>query len=131
MNYKTTDDQKFGIKLSIIFFILSMVLIFNKNYISFYISLSISIAILIVTHYSKTYLALIKKYWYKSSDLIGSITSPITLGIIYFIIISPLALILRYFGRDILRLNDIPTNTYWIKNNSDQISTLESFYNQY
>ncbi|MEI8187035.1 MAG: SxtJ family membrane protein [Chlorobiaceae bacterium] len=55
------------------------------------------------------------KAWFYLGQLIGKIVSPIVLGIIFYGIITPVALLLRYIGRDELRLNRLPLKTYWVE----------------
>ena len=44
----------------------------------------------------------------------GKVVSPLVLGVIFFLLISPVALIGRLFGRDELRLKKANSNSYWI-----------------
>ena len=55
----------------------------------------------------------IYKAWMGVAFVIGSILSPIILGLIYFGLFTPLALIMRLIGRDALRLQRPTTDTYW------------------
>ena len=52
--------------------------------------------------------------WAKLGLLLGNIVSPIILGVIFFLLISPVAIFTRIFGRDILRLKSKSLPTYWI-----------------
>ena len=61
--------------------------------------------------------------------LIGMIVSPIVLGIIFFFIFTPIALVTRVFGRDELRLRMTNEGSYWIKRTVTTRS--ESFKNQF
>jgi hypothetical protein len=52
--------------------------------------------------------------WMKLGHVIGKVVSPIVLGIIFFLIITPIATVLRLRGRDVLRLNRFNRSSYWI-----------------
>ena len=54
------------------------------------------------------------KAWMKLGDLMGKVVSPLVLGVIFFVLITPVALVGRLFGRDELRLKRTNANTYWI-----------------
>ena len=54
------------------------------------------------------------KAWMKLGDLMGRVVSPLVLGIIFFVLITPIALITRLFGRDELRLKKTNFNSHWI-----------------
>jgi hypothetical protein len=46
----------------------------------------------------------------------GSIISPIVIGIVFFIVVTPTGIIMRFLGKDLLRVNKNKTiSTYWIK----------------
>lgn len=54
------------------------------------------------------------KAWMKLGELMGRVVSPLVLGLIFFALITPVALVTRLFGRDELRLKRTNANTYWI-----------------
>ena len=60
------------------------------------------------------WLAPLNRVWFKFGILLGKIFSPLILGAIFFIIITPTALISRLFGRDELRLKRTTAITYWL-----------------
>jgi len=43
--------------------------------------------------------------------------SPIIMGIIFFFVVTPIGLILRIIGKDILNLKKNNSKSYWIKKN--------------
>ena len=61
---------------------------------------------------------------------LGKIVSPIVLGIIFFGLITPIALIARLLGRDELKLKRPKKSTYWSKPISSN-SDADSFKNQF
>ena len=62
--------------------------------------------------------------------LIGKIVSPIILGLIYFIMFTPISIITRLFGRDELNLRSKNSESSW-KNREETIIEPESFKNQF
>ena len=75
-------------------------------------------------------LAPFNKAWMGLGNLIGNAVSPLVLGVIYFVLITPIALITRLFGRDELRLRRKNTTTYWI-DRSPPGPAGDSFKNQF
>jgi len=59
-------------------------------------------------------LAPLNRLWYGLGMLLARIVSPIVLGIIFFVLIIPIALITRLFGRDELKLKRRSVGSYWI-----------------
>ena len=85
-------------------------------------------AVLTVTAPSS--LTVLNKLWSKLGTLIGRFLNPIVLGFIFFVIITPIALITRLLGRDVLRIKKRTVSSYWV----DRIPTgpdSESFKNQF
>jgi hypothetical protein len=54
------------------------------------------------------------KAWYKLGLLMGRVVSPIVLGILFFILISPIAIVMRLAGRDALKLRKQNVQSHWI-----------------
>ena len=62
----------------------------------------------------------LNKYWIKLGELLGKIIAPIVMMIIYFIIVTPIALLLKIFKKDILGLKlDTKVDSYWIQKEKD------------
>ena len=70
------------------------------------------------------------KLWFLLGLLLGKIISPIVLGTMFFLMITPISLILRIFGRDELKLKKTNTKSYWITRSNVLIES-ESFRNQF
>ncbi len=62
----------------------------------------------------------LNKYWIKLGELLGKIIAPIVMMIIYFIIVTPIALLLKIFKKDILGLKlDTKVDSYWVQKEKD------------
>jgi hypothetical protein len=57
----------------------------------------------------------LNRAWHQLGLLMGKIVSPLVLGFIFFLILTPLALVLRVFGRDPLRLKKSSARSFWIQ----------------
>jgi len=61
-------------------------------------------------------LAPLNRLWTKFGLLLHRITSPIILGIMFFGVITPIGLLMRLAGKDLLRTKfDRNADSYWIK----------------
>ena len=54
-------------------------------------------------------------FWIKFVTLIGKIIAPIVMALIYFVILTPIGLCIRLFGKDLLNVKFSKKNSYWIK----------------
>lgn len=124
------SNKNFGFFFSIIFLLIGI-------YFYFVGALNIGIALLllatiffILTVLRSDLLLPLNKLWMRLGLVLGLIISPIVLGIIYFGLFTPIALLMRLFSRDELRLKLLPRSSFWrIRKNSKQI--VESFKNQF
>ena len=69
--------------------------------------------------------------WFQLGQLLGKIVSPVVLGAIFFLLLTPVALVTRLFGRDELRLKRKASHTtYWL-DRAPPGPEPESFKNQF
>ena len=124
------ENKKFGFFFSFIFLLVCIYFYFTANQSLAYIFLSLSFLFLSVSLYKPQILKPLNKLWFQFGMLLSRIISPIVLGIIFFIILSPVAMLTRAFGRDILKLKKGNNNSYWrqrLKSNFEK----QSFTNQF
>ena len=57
----------------------------------------------------------LNKAWVKFGELLGMVIAPIVMAIIYFIIITPIGLLMRLLGKDLLNMKFNKNKSYWIK----------------
>jgi len=83
-----------------------------------------------VTVLKPSLIAPLNLLWFQFGILLGKIVSPVALSLLFFLIITPTAVIGRLLGRDELRLKKKNVTSYWV--NRDPVTTSsESFRNQY
>ena len=75
-------------------------------------------------------LAPMNRAWFALGLLLGKVISPIVLGVLFFLLVTPIAVVTRVFGRDELRLKKRQTSSYWLDRASDR-SLAESFKDQF
>tara|TARA_B110000914_G_C15154812_1_gene305566 strand:- start:62 stop:295 length:234 start_codon:yes stop_codon:yes gene_type:complete len=56
--------------------------------------------------------------WSKLGTLLGTLISPIVMAAVFFIVVTPTALIMRILGKNLLSLKKINKKTYWIERSS-------------
>lgn len=74
----------------------------------------ISVALVGVTLFAPKLLTPFNKAWYQLGLLLGKVVSPIVLGILFFIVITPVAIAMRLAGRDALKLRKQNVDSHWI-----------------
>ena len=124
------SNKKFGLFFSIVFLLIGIYYYFLSVIILAILFLSLALFFLILTITRPKLLLPLNKLWMRLGLILGSIISPIMLGIIFFGLFTPIAILMRLFSRDELRLKLKPQSSFWrIRDTSKQV--VESFKNQF
>jgi len=110
---KTGSNKSFGIVFFVIFIIIALWPLLKDENIRVW-SIIISIIFLTLGLLNSKILTPLNKLWMRLGILLGAIVSPIVMGVVYFGVITPIGLIMKLFGKDVLNLKiDTNKNTYW------------------
>jgi len=112
MNLKLGTNRNFGIVFFIVFLIISLLPLLNSNDIRIW-SLIVAIIFLILGIINSKILTPINKLWFKFGIFLGNIISPLVMGIIYFVVVTPMALFLKVIKKDVLSLKKTKKSSYW------------------
>jgi hypothetical protein len=126
---KLPSNHKFGFFFSAIFLLASLYSYYIDTEIIAYVLGALCGTFLVITIINAKILLPLNKLWMKFGVLLGMIVSPIIMGIIYFVIFTPIAIIMRLSGRDELRLRLKKQKTHWI--NRKTLNEVDSFKNQF
>ena len=111
---KIGSNRSFGIVFFVVFLIIAIWPLLSDGEIRLW-SLSISIIFLVLGVINSKILKPLNYLWFKFGLLLGKIISPIVMGIIYFLVVTPTGLIMRLFQKNLLNLKNKKSNTYWIE----------------
>ena len=108
-----SSNKSFGVVFFIFFFVVSIYPLFKGGDLRTW-SLIISVIFLILGLLNSKILTPLNKLWFKFGILLGAIVSPIVMGIVFFIVVTPISLIMKILGKDILNLKKNKNRSYWI-----------------
>ena len=111
---KISSNRSFGILFCIVFALISVWPIIDGGSLRVW-SISISVIFLILGLLNSQLLKPLNFIWIKFGELLGKIFAPIVMAIIYFVIITPIGLVMRLIGKDLLNTKFLKNNSYWIK----------------
>ena len=123
------SNRKFGFFFTFLFLIAAGYFYINNSTIVAYVFFILAVAFYLVTLLRAIILLPLNKLWMRFGLLLGMIVSPIVLGIIFFGLFTPIALLMRLSGRDELRLKFKSITSHWISR-SEPIQA-NSFKNQF
>ena len=113
-NIEISSNKNFGIIFFIFFLIVSIFPLFKDGNIRIW-SLVLSIIFLTLGLLNSSILSPLNKIWFKFGILLGSLVSPIIMGVIFFAVVTPTSLIMRAFGKNLLSLKKNNKKSYWIE----------------
>tara|TARA_B100000073_G_C23577352_1_gene510743 strand:- start:41 stop:439 length:399 start_codon:yes stop_codon:yes gene_type:complete len=108
------SNKKFGNFFTFVFIIMASYFYFNKSLNLTYIFGVVAAVFILVTILKDELLLPLNRLWMRFGLLIGMIIGPIILGLIFFILFSPVAIFMRLFGRDELHLKYKKKSSHWI-----------------
>jgi len=111
---KISSNRSFGIVFFVVFLLIALYPLTYGGEIRIW-SLIISILFLILGLLNSKILAPLNKIWFKFGILLGRIVSPLIMGIIFFLVVTPVGLIMRILGKDVLNLKFNTNKSYWIE----------------
>ena len=111
---KVNSNRSFGIVFFIVFLIISFWPTIDGQSLRFW-PLVIALIFLVFGLLNSKLLSPFNLIWIKFGEALGRIIAPIAMGIVYFIIITPIGLFMRLIGKDLLRTKFSKNNSYWIK----------------
>ncbi len=112
---KVSSNRSFGIVFSFVFLIIALWPLLSEGQIRFWFLIA-SLIFLILGLLNSKILYPLNRLWFKFGILLGAIVSPIVMGIVFFLVVTPTAWIMRMLGKDLLgKKYDKKKDSYWIK----------------
>ena len=123
------SNRKFGFFFTFVFALATAYFYHAENIDWAYVFFAVASIFLLITLIKSDALFPLNKLWMRFGLLLGMIVSPIVLGIIFFGLFTPIALLMRLSGRDELRLEHTRKASHWISRNESIKS--DSFKHQF
>ena len=113
-NIKISSNRNFGVVFFIFFLIVSIFPLFKDENIRIW-AVVVAIIFLILGLLNSSVLSPLNKIWFKFGILLGNFISPIIMGLVFFIVVTPTSFIMKVFGKDLLNLKKNNKKSYWIE----------------
>ena len=113
--HKRSSNRSFGLLFFVVFLVIALWPLTKKSEINLYL-ISIALIFLVLGLLNSNILSPLNKAWIKLGEILGRIVAPVVMAIVYFIILTPISLLVRLFGKDLIGMkfsNDI--KSYWVK----------------
>ena len=107
-------NKNFGRLISFVCISLAALLTINKEIFLGIILFLVALFFLFISHQFPHFLSLPAKAWMWLGVMLGRFFNPITLGMLFFLLITPVGVLTRLFGRDELLLKKKNKKSYWL-----------------
>ena len=122
--HKKSSNRSFGILFFLVFLGFGLWPLTKEMYPNVYLII-ISVIFLTLGLLNSKLLSPLNEIWIKFGEILGRIIAPLIMALVYFLILTPISLLVRAFGKDLLGLKYLKhQNSYWIKRKKD-IGTMD------
>jgi hypothetical protein len=124
------SNKSFGITFALVFAIIGLFPLVHGGNIRLW-ALACAAVFAAIAFIWPQALAPLNRIWFRFGMLLHKIVNPVVLGLMFFVIITPLALIIRLFGGKLMALDfDKSQASYWVRR-SPPGPEAESIRNQF
>ena len=123
---KISSNRSFGIVFFIVFLLITLYPLTYNGEIRIW-SAIISLIFLVLGLLNSKILTPLNKLWFKFGIFLGKIISPIIMGIIFFLVVTPIGLLMRLLGKDLINLKYNNNKSYWIEKNGPKSKMKNQF----
>jgi len=121
-----SSNKNFGLVFFIVFLIIALFPLINNENLRVW-SLILSLIFLILGLINSKVLTPLNIVWFKFGLFLGKIVSPIVMGIIFFLVVTPIGILMRIFKKDLLNLKFNNNQSYWIEKNEPKSKMKNQF----
>ena len=122
--HKKSSNRSFGILFFLVFLGFGLWPLTKEMSPNIYLII-ISVIFLTLGLLNSKLLSPLNEIWIKFGEILGRIIAPLIMALVYFLILTPISLLVRAFGKDLLGLKYLKQqNSYWIKRKKE-IGTMD------
>lgn len=112
---KVSSDRAFGWVLAVVFLLIAAAPLLHGGPWRIW-SLALAISLAIAAALAPALLAPFNRLWTGLGEVLRRFMTPLILAFIFFVVLTPLGLLMRLIGKDLLRLRlDRNAASYWIE----------------
>ena len=123
---KISTNRSFGVVFFVVFLLIAIYPLTHSGDIRIW-SAIISFIFLVLGLLDSRILTPLNRIWFKFGIYLGKIVSPLIMGIIFFFVVTPIGLIMRILGKDVLNLKYNKNQSYWIEKNGPKSKMKNQF----
>ena len=123
---KISSNKSFGVVFFIVFFLFGIWPALKGNDVRYW-SIFLSLIFLILGLLNSKLLSPLNRLWFKFGIILGNFIAPIIMGLVFFLVVTPIGLIMKLLGKDLINLKKNNDKTYWIEKKEIKTSMKNQF----
>ena len=123
---KVGSNRSFGIVFFVVFLLIALYPFTYGGEIRIWSAIT-SLIFLVLGLLNSKFLTPLNKLWFRFGVFLGKIISPVVMGIIFFLVVTPIGLIMRLLGKDLLNLKYSKNKSYWIEKDGPESKMKNQF----
>ena len=113
--HKKSSNRSFGILFFLVFLGFGLWPLTKEMSPNIYLII-ISVIFLILGLLNSKLLSPLNNLWIKFGEILGKVIAPIVMAVVYFLILTPISLLVRLFGKDLIEMKfNNNVKSYFIK----------------
>ena len=114
VSVKMPSNRSFGLLFFIVFLAISLWPLISQEDLRLW-AFIIAVIFFVLGILNSKFLTPLNKLWMKFGLFLGSIIAPLVMGVVFFMVVTPVGLIMRFLGKDLLRIKKSKfVSTYWV-----------------
>jgi len=97
---RAAQGRRFGLTVGVAFLVLTAVLVWRDHRTAYLVTGGIGTVLILGGLIAPTALLPVEKAWMAMAHAISKVTTPIVLGIVYFLVVAPIGLVMRALGKN-------------------------------
>ena len=126
MKIKVSSNRSFGIVFFVVFLIIGLWPLINNGDIRNW-SVIISAIFLVLGLLNSKVLTPLNKTWFRFGIFLGNFIAPIVMAIVYFLVVTPIGILMKIVKKDLINLKKNTNKTYWIEKKEIKSSMKNQF----
>ena len=123
---KIGSNRSFGIVFFLVFLIIGLWPLLNNGDIRNW-SVIISAIFVVLGLLNSKVLTPLNKAWFRIGIFLGNFIAPIVMAIIYFLVVTPIGILMKIVKKDLINLKKNTNKTYWIEKKEIKSSMKNQF----
>ncbi len=123
---KIGSNRSFGIVFFVVFLIIGLWPLINNGDIRNW-SVIISAIFLVLGLLNSKVLTPLNKAWFRFGIFLGNFIAPIVMAIVYFLVVTPIGILMKIVKKDLINLKKNNNKSYWIEKNEIKSSMKNQF----